>query len=334
MFATGENTGKPWKKAEKQNPDITLHAGIKRQETKRGPPPPPKPYKYRKPRVRASEHYAKFDEMFEAELKKCEKEQKTSKLPWRLDVSVYIERPPTLTDEPEDWELEYEEVCKEREAATTRPLPEGLFPLQSVYPELEEEAMRIVQERRELREAGKPEEQYDFQGRYAQEIEDLVNFHEFEWPTRETKADRDNDRRSTKRRGDQILYLIFQNANKSWNFAQGRILQRDGSVRAAAERHVKAKCGPEFEVYFPGNAPMGFHFHPLDPKRQKKASHYGVKEFLMRGIHMSGDLDLDFALRQKGKRAQIVDYAWVAADELPEYFADKDRMEYLSQLLL
>ena len=152
----------------------------------------------------------------------------------------YIERPPTLTDEPEDWELEYEEVRQEREAASTRvrvcwcadtypaidfrisvaifaaagvntwmeiavrtlalqlrtitcysqPLPEGLFPLQSVYPELEEEAMRIVEERRglfiyvvttslavltqclyslvEMREAGKPEEQYDFQGRYAQ----------------------------------------------------------------------------------------------------------------------------------------------------------------------
>ena len=32
----------------------------------------------------------------------------------------------------------------------SQPLPEGLFPLQSVYPELEEEAMRIVEERRGL----------------------------------------------------------------------------------------------------------------------------------------------------------------------------------------
>ena len=37
----------------------------------------------------------------------------------------------------------------------------------------------------------------------------------------------------------------------------------------------------------------------------------------MRGIYISGDLEMDFSLIQKGKRAQIVDYAWVAADELP-----------------
>lgn len=88
MFAAEKNTGNPWEKPEKQNPNISLHAGPKKQETKTGPPPPPKPYKYRKPRVRASTHYAKFDEMFEAKLENCEKEQKASKLPWRLDVSV------------------------------------------------------------------------------------------------------------------------------------------------------------------------------------------------------------------------------------------------------
>ena len=37
----------------------------------------------------------------------------------------------------------------------------------------------------------------------------------------------------------------------------------------------------------------------------------------MRSIFLGGDLELDFALQQKGKKAQIVDYAWVAADELP-----------------
>ena len=142
--------------------------------------------------------------------------------------------------------------------------------------------------------------------------------------------DRENDRRSTKRRGDQILYLIFQHRNKSWNFAQGRVMQKDGSVRAvsvcsewvrrrlwhplissaapacsrqASERHVKAKCGADFEVYFPGNAPMGgsfcvcaesrpaicanhewprdyppgFYFNPLKQTGKKKQSHYGVK---------------------------------------------------------
>ena len=36
----------------------------------------------------------------------------------------------------------------------------------------------------------------------------------------------------------------------------------------------------------------------------------------MRGIYISGELELDFSLKQKGK-SQIVDFAWVAADELP-----------------
>merc|ERR1712087_362635 len=110
------------------------------------------------------------------------------------------------------------------------------------------------------------------------------------WPSRTTKADEQDDRRSTERRGDQILYLIVQNKSKAWSFAQGRVMQKDGTVRAAAERHVHAKLGPEFSVCFPGNAPMGFHFYPLDGTKSKKApSHYGVKEFMMRSIYLDGD---------------------------------------------
>ena len=73
-------------------------------------------------------------------------------------------------------------------------------------------------------------------------------------------------------------------------------------LRQASERHVKAKCGADFEVYFPGNAPMGgsfcicvesrptigsdhdrvdfspgFYFDPLEQMGKKKQSHYGVK---------------------------------------------------------
>ena len=83
---------KPWEKTESQEPNIFLHAGPKQPEKKRGPPAPPKPHKYRKPRKWARERYIEYDNMFAARLQKCEEEQKAAKLPWRIDVSMWVMR--------------------------------------------------------------------------------------------------------------------------------------------------------------------------------------------------------------------------------------------------
>ena len=77
--------------------------------------------------------------------------------------------------------------------------------------------------------------------------------------------------------------------------------------------------------YFISNAPVGHYMYPYPADMKTNRKQYGAKVFYYRCQLISGAVKLETRLYK--------DYAWIARDELNEYF-DSETAEYLNHILL
>ena len=130
----------------------------------------------------------------------------------------------------------------------------------------------------------------------------------------ETAADRAGDRKTTKRRLDQRIFMLIKKKNGTWEFPHVQLEQGE-NTRTGAERALQEVLGNDgFQPYFVGNAPAGhvalthgtFFFHRCQ---------------LIQGTPV---------LASDG---QWVEVAWAAKDELSEYIKDENTLELLQKML-
>jgi large subunit ribosomal protein L46 len=134
--------------------------------------------------------------------------------------------------------------------------------------------------------------------------------------SRETRADREGDRRTLKRRLDQRLFLLLKRRGGKWGFAQSEIQQGDTS-RSAAERALKDAVGEEgYQHYFIGNGPAAHTASGTDDDETRLVFYHRCQ--LIQGLpKIQGEYE---------------DYAWVAPDEFGEYFEDAAVVETLQKM--
>jgi large subunit ribosomal protein L46 len=165
----------------------------------------------------------------------------------------------------------------------------------------------------------------------------------FKPASRITEADEKNDRRSMERRLQDSLFLIVKRnrTDHSWQFPQGKLLDlppmetttptsstttveaNSETLRAAAERVLTRAVG-KTKKWFVGNAPIGHFQYAYPLSVQQKRHHYGAKVFYYRAQWLAGNIKLNTKL--------YTDYAWIARDEVHEYF-DTETANYLKVLL-
>lgn len=137
-------------------------------------------------------------------------------------------------------------------------------------------------------------------------------------------TDEKNDRRSLERRLQESLFLIVKRnrGDFSWQFPQGQLMGKE-SLRAGSERVFERAVG-KTRRWFVGNAPVGHYQYQYPAAVQEKRKNFGAQLFFYRAQYLAGNIKLNTKLYK--------DYAWIARDEVHEYF-DKDTADYLSHLL-
>lgn len=157
---------------------------------------------------------------------------------------------------------------------------------------------------------------------------------------RRTEADRSGDRRTHNRRLDENLFLIIKkketavNGSYQWRFPEGDAVEQL-TARRSAVLNTRSIIGRGLMLHTMGNAPLGYYRHTYDDAavpvaHRRNAKHKGSKLFLYHALvieEYSHKLDID-----QEKHPDIVDWAWVAKDEMPEYFS-ADMCTFLNDIL-
>jgi large subunit ribosomal protein L46 len=167
-----------------------------------------------------------------------------------LIANMIVERLPVVTPAPEAWEVEYQSWSAERRAKFLRELPEDLVDPKGEFEELQD-----------------PEES------------------KFVPASRTTEADASGDTKTLRRKLDQFLFLVVQDAaTKQWGFPK-EANPEDGvqTMRATAKAAMDACVGDSIETFLVGNAPAG---HWPEPNRG------GGTNFYHRAQWLEGDLRL------------------------------------------
>jgi len=260
---------------------------------------------------------------------------------YRLCGAIILERLPSLTRQKEKWELDYDNHRHARDAEESRAAYTWEDFRQYILDKAAQKGGTAAaagsgagrKERRKkdketpaaadivLQSAVKPkgpEEEIILTPEQArairQETEWLTFWENWQPSSRETQADRDNNRKSLDRALDKKLYLIVQKNRKNyaWQFPQGG-WENGETMRGTVERELREELGSKVKAYFISNAPCGFYQYPFSEAAQEKYRAESSKVFFYRARHLDGDIELN-------KNEGLVDYLWVTAQELKEYF--------------
>ncbi len=134
----------------------------------------------------------------------------------------------------------------------------------------------------------------------------------FQPAPRITEADTKNDTKSTERKLDKHLLLIVKEklgAKDTWIVPQDMIREGE-SLRTAAERILREKCGSGVKVKFYGNAPSGFYKYKYPKPVKNEKGSVGAKIFFIKAQYLKGAVDQN----------TIKDYSWASRDELKDHF--------------
>lgn len=247
-------------------------------------------------------------------------EAEAKNLDWRLVCSTILHRYPVITPDKEPWEVEYEKM----EATIAEKHRELLIK------ELEGTPDSVLIEDKVLSK------------------EEMLETLPFTPAPRITEADKTNDRHSLERRLTDSLFLIVRRnrGDFGWQFPQGK-LQENETIADAAARILqraghadvdqfqgsvlsKKKPSPLLvpnNSYFVSKSPVGHYQYAYNPALQEKRKQFGARVFFTRAQYLGGS-----TLPVKISKKMYKDYAWIARDEVFEYF-DPETAKFLYALL-
>jgi large subunit ribosomal protein L46 len=225
-----------------------------------------------------------------------EKRAKEMGLGFRIIGATVLHRYPTITPDPEPWEVEMHGV-QEKILAKSR---------EWFMSQVGGTASQMIPDNNPS-------------------LEEILESMPFKPASRVTEADEKDDRRSLDRKLPRSLFLVVKRNRKDnpWQFPQGKLLDAEGNLRAAAERVIDRAVG-KTRRWFISNAPIGHYCYAYPKEIQEQRKQYGAQVFFYRCQLIEGNVKLETKLYK--------DYAWISRDEVGEYF-DKDTADFMTALL-
>ncbi|KAI9586874.1 39S ribosomal protein L46, mitochondrial [Glossina fuscipes] len=216
---------------------------------------------------------------------------------WNLYAGVLVERLPVVSKELNALEKEFKEYLLRVE------FEKSLKSNHEVQHERDLKQAELLKEGNvglDLDEIVAKQTAQDLKDAYTEE------FKQFKLASRKTIDDKANNETSTNRCLEDTLYLLIsQKLGKDEYFLlpQGPRVEGE-TMRQAAERVLREKCGNQMKVCFYGNAPCGFHKYkyPITMRDQT----IGAKVFFYRASLLAGNVDKNVT----GK------YGWIRTDAL------------------
>lgn len=241
---------------------------------------------------------------------------------WIYKSGIIVERPQVITPLPEEWFKKYEEW----KIRWNVPILAQLPPVVTLDEELDEKKQRLedlAAKTKAKEKALKEETEEEKKERLAaearearlQEIRDAhVKVEVKKVRSRETDADKNDDKKSVYRCLDKKLFLIVKKNRDqhAWQFPQG-VREKGETMRQTAEREFKEECNVKntLDLHFAGNSPLAHFAYPFEANVQKKLQTYGAKVFYYYSFYLDGEVSID--------QKEIVDYLWVTKDEMKNY---------------
>lgn len=127
--------------------------------------------------------------------------------------------------------------------------------------------------------------------------------------SRITKADKENNTKSTQRKLDRhlVFLLNIKLGDKShWTMPFGKRLEGE-TLRQTAERILADRFNKNIHAKFYGNAPCGFYKYKYPKEIQAESNVVGAKIFFFKAQYLDG------AIQDKK-----VEFTWASRDELPQ----------------
>jgi large subunit ribosomal protein L46 len=245
--------------------------------------------------------------------KNLQTQSETAKLDWRIMCATILHRYPEITPDPQPWEVEFSKVQEKISTAHRELLVKEL--------ENTPDAMLIDDK--------------------SMTPEEIIETMPFKPPPRITEADKTNDRHSLERRLQDSLFLIVRRNRDdfSWQFPQGKTLENE-TLRGAADRILQRTAQVDTAVtpavssialldnaWMVGNSPVGHYQYEYSGPVKEKRQQFGAKVFFTRAQYLGGCLQ-----PIKVSKKLYKDFAWIARDELTDYF-DAETAKYLHALL-
>lgn len=234
---------------------------------------------------------------------------------WDLYASILVERLPIVSKSFNDIEREFQEQLWRVEFENS---------LKSDH-ELKHER-DLVQS--ELIKKGKIEVDLDDNAskQTAQDLKDAYSeeLKSFQFALRSTADDATNKTNSINRCLEETLYLVIEESLSKQTvkmLPQGPRLDGE-TMRQAAERVLREKCGTQLEVTFYGNAPCGFYKYKY-PIEMRKSS-LGAKVFFYRASLHGGNVDTAIAKK----------FEWLTRPALEEKLQKSEYIESIQKFLL
>jgi hypothetical protein len=216
-------------------------------------------------------------------------------LDWRIVGASILHRYPIITPKKESWEIDMTKLQDKLDDKKRQWLSEQLKGSEAhIFPELNPS------------------------------YEEILESMPFQPAPTTTEADATNDRRSLNRRLHDSLFLIVKRNRKdnAWQFPQGKLLEKE-TIRQTQERVMDRAAG-KTERWFISNSPCGHYQYEYPPAMQDTRKAVGAKVFYGRCQFISGTVKLQTKL--------YTDYAWVARDEMKDYF-EPDHAHFLDTML-
>ncbi|KAJ5102196.1 hypothetical protein NUU61_004418 [Penicillium alfredii] len=132
---------------------------------------------------------------------------------------------------------------------------------------------------------------------------------------RVTEADKKGDHHSLNRLLPRTLYLLVQSNEGYWKFPSSPV-EKDESLRGAAERTLVQSAGINMNTWTVGYHPVGHHVYDFRHPRPGQATGttlHGEKTFFMKGRIMTGQANLSANMQN------LKDFKWLAKEEIPQY---------------
>jgi large subunit ribosomal protein L46 len=247
---------------------------------------------------------------------------------WSHKMAMVVTRPALIAEAPQPWEVQYDEWRARYDAPLLAQIP-------SIQPILDEDPAKKQVDTNAIKlteaELAEMDEEQRERALRAEEIaaaareEAVVRVGD-----RITKADREDNRRSLRRKLDANLYLLVKKNRQdhTWQFPQIPmpldLSNEKKQLRQIATDGLTLSTGNNAHIYMVGNAPAGFYSYPFPSATQKSLDTFGAKVFFYRGYYIKGDINLP---------ARYTDHAWVTKEELKDYIQDAELYNYLDGIL-